>query len=297
MTLTAYADLSVIPVSFDFCVFLVKAELARRKANAQRLHVVIVPDQKGPGGFRDKSQFYDQHEARWRLWNICIPACALIGASVTLATDWEQARKLKSEHVFPSDWDRQTLKNRRHLIGDVITACRMGVEIPYFSASAHALRKVCELYGNYRVVTMTLPSTYLPERNADRVAWSKAREYIESCGYRVERIDDVNTALSRGAGYAELNLDLRMAMYQLAALNLQSNNGTASLNWFSGQPWRMFDAGVGGSEAEWRNLFVEQGLPWGESWPWCCPQQRIVYERASLEVIKREFDLWRASSE
>src|SRR3990167_9162329 len=179
--------MSVIPVSFDFCVFLVKAELARRKANVQRLHVVIVPDPKGPGGFRDKSQFYDQHEARWRLWNICIPACSLIGASVTLATDWDQAKKLKTEHVFPHDWDRQTLKDRRHLIGDVITASRAGVEIPRFSASPYARTKVKEVYGGRKVVTMTLRNTYLKERNSDPTAWSRAREYIESQGYEIGR--------------------------------------------------------------------------------------------------------------
>ena len=294
MTLTAYADLSVIPVSFDFCVFLIKSELARRKANAKRLHVVIVPSEKDASGFRDKSQFYDAHEARWRLHNICVPACALIGATVTLATGWEQARKLKTEHVFPHDWDHQSLKERRHLIGDVITAAKSGVEIPRFNASVHARRKVREVFGGRSVVTMTMRHTYLKERNSDRAAWEAARQNIESRGYAVYKLEDVSVALSRGVGYGELNLELRMAMYQEAVLNLQSNNGTASLCWFSDKPYAMFGAGVPADE--WAGLFVRQGLPLGESWPWAGPKQKIVYKPATFEALKEAFDDWASAT-
>lgn len=289
MTLTAFYDLAVGPVSFDFVVFLVKAEIARSNAGADRLHVVIVPCD-GPGGFRDKSQFYDQHEARWRLYNICMPACALLNATITLATDWDQARRLKTEAIFPPDWDRQTLKDRRHLVGDIITASQAGVAIPRLSASEHARRKVRQVYAGQRIVTMTVRDTYLKERNSDMLAWGDAALHIARRGLKVRWLFDVDRALSYGEGYGELNLDIRMAMYQEAALNLQANNGAASLCWFGEKPYVMFGAGI--PPEEWHGLFVKQGLPLGESWPWAKHGQRLSYKPATADNLIEAFEEW-----
>jgi hypothetical protein len=294
--LTAYYDLAVGPVSFDFVVFAIKAEMARRRAKFDRLHMVIVPFARGVAGmFRDKTALYDEHEMRFRLWNICIPACALLGASVTLATDWEQAKKLVTMAPFPPDWDRQTLKDRRHLIGGVINASKDGEPVPMLQASEHARRKVKEAYAKLErpMVTMTLRSTYLRERNSDRGAWDRAARHIEARGYGVALLEDTGVALSNGMGYGELNLDVRMACYQEAALNLQANNGAASLCWFSDRPYRMFGAGVPADE--WDGLFVKQGLPYGETWPWASPGQKIVYGPTTVEQIVAEFEEWRGA--
>ncbi len=310
--LTAFYDLAVGPVSFDFVVFLMKAEIARRAAGADRLHMVIVPDPNGPGGFRDKRPFFDEHEARWRLWNICVPACALIGAGVTVAADWRQAKMLQGaaedgplrrafvapegDSVFPEDWGIQTLKNRRHLVGDLITQARSGVAIPRLHASEHARRNVRRVFGigGKPVVTMTLRNTYLPERNSDPEAWNKAAEHIRSRGFTVLKMFDTSSALSAGVGYGELNLDIRMACYQEAALNLQANNGAASLCWFSEKPYRMFNAGI--PAEDWDGLFVKQGLPLGTSWPWGSAQQKLIYGPTSAEQIVAEFEQWKEAA-
>ncbi len=294
MSFTAFYDLAVGPVSFDFVVFLIKADMARRRANAKRLHVVIVPQVDGVGGmFRDKTNLYDVHEMHWRLWNICIPACQLIGASVTLATGWDQAKRVHAGKFWPPDWDRQTLKDRRHLIGDVIAWARAGEPVPSLRASEHARRKTRDMFkamSSRPVVTMTTRSTYLPERNSDPAAWEFAAQYIEERGFKVLMLKDVSVALATGKGYGEFNLDLRMGCYQEAALNLQANNGAASLCWFSEKPYRMFGAGV--PAQEWDGLFVKQGLPLGATWPWAASGQRIVYGPTTAEQIVAEFDSW-----
>lgn len=299
MTLTAFYDLAVGPVSYDFIVFLIKAEIERLRIGADRMHVVIVPMPDGVGGmFRPKPQ-YDLSEAQWRLWNILIPAPQLFGATVTLATDWLQARRIASEKswkCWPPDWDSQTLKNRRHLIGGVIQSAIAGVTIPTLSASDRARQEVRKWYKarGKPVVTMTLRNTYLPERNSDLEAWKAAAGYIESKGYSVVLLEDTSIALSYGRGYGELNLDLRMACYQEAELNLQANNGAASLCWFSDRPYLMFGAGV--PESEWKGLFVDQGLPLGESWPWALGSQRLIYGKETAEQIIAEFDRWASAT-
>lgn len=290
--LTAYYDLAVGPVSFDFVVFAIKAEMAREKAKADKLHLIIVPFERGVAGmFRDKTAFYDEHEMRWRLWNICVPAAQLLDAHVTLAPDWTQAKRL-AQVCWPSDWDRQTLKDRRHLVGDVITWNRGGAPVPELLPSMHAGRKVEEAFKRLGkpVVTMTLRSTYLKERNSDLGAWDRARRHIESKGYAVVILQDTDVALSQGNGYGELNLDVRMACYDKAALNLQANNGAASLCWFGTAPYRMFGAGV--PAEEWNGLFVKQGLPLGTTWPWAKPGQKLVYGPTSADQIIAEFDQW-----
>lgn len=295
--LTAFYDLAVGPVSFDFVVFSLKAELQRRINGRDKLHIVIVPFERGVGGmFRDKTALYDEPEMRWRLWNICIPAAQLLGASVTLATSWAQAKQLARDGaaagVWPPEWDRQTLKDRRHLVGDLITAARGGREIPMLQASAHARRKVKQAFSKTGkpVVTVTLRNTYLRERNSDRAEWQRACRHIESRGFTAAILEDTSTALSQGFGYGELNLDIRMACYQEAALNLQANNGAASLCWFSDRPYRMFGAGV--PAEEWDGLFVKQGLPLYTTWPWAKPQQKLVYGQPSTEQIIAEFEAW-----
>lgn len=288
-TLTAFLDLAVCPVSYDAVVFMVKAEMERRRIGAERMHVVIV------GEVRKKPQ-YDEHEAHWRLWNIVIPACQLFNATVTLAADWLQAKRIASDKewkCWPPDWDHQTLKDRRHLIGDVIAAANMGVEIPRVQASEHARRKVRDWWGDSPVVTMTLRNTYLWQRNTDAAAWGAACRHITERGYRVEILQDTDTALCSGHGYGEFNLDLRASCYAEAALNLQANNGAASLCWFGLTPYVMFGAGVPGEE--WRGLFVEQGLPLGKSWPWAGVNQKICYGVPTSKQIINEFEEWRTS--
>ena len=287
-TLTAFYDLAVGPVSFDIIPFLVQAEIERRNVGAERMHVVLV------GDVRKKPQ-YDSAEASWRLWNICLPAPRLFGATVTLAADWLQAKRLASEKSWkqwPPDWDHQNLEHRWHLIGGVIDAANRGTKIPLLKASEAARRAVNDWFNAVRrpVVTMTLRNTYLKERNANRQDWMSAARHIESRGFHVVLMEDTGDAMRQGRGYGELNLDLRMACYQEANLNLQANNGTASLCWFSERPYRMFSASV--PEEEWHGLFVRQGLPLGASWPWALPEQRLIYGPTSRDQIVQEFETW-----
>ena len=288
-TLVAFYDLAVGPTSFDFVVFGVQAELERRGSGADRLHFVFVPDAKHYT--RPKPAIYSQEEAVWRLHQICLPACALLGASFSLEPDRETIDVVGPKYRWPEDWDRQTLKNRHHLVGGVIRAAKAGERIPTLSASAFARKKVRDLFARIGlpIVTMTKRKTYLGGRNSDDSTWAAAARYISASGCYPWILEDTNVALTEGSGFGEINLDLRMAILQEADFNLQANNGAASLCWFSEKPYRMFGAG----DEHWHGLFVEQGLPLGESWPWARAQQKLCYGKETLGSIIAEFDSWR----
>ena len=70
-SLTAFYDLEVSPVSFDFAVFLVLAENFRKRLDCKTLRIVIVPGANS--GFRNENSGYDIDNKKWRLQNILIP--------------------------------------------------------------------------------------------------------------------------------------------------------------------------------------------------------------------------------
>lgn len=290
-TLTAFLDLAVCPVSYDAIVFIEQAAMEARKVGAERLYLCVV------GEPRKKPQ-YDSAEAAWRLWNIVLPAANLFGARVMLAADWLQAERVASTKGWknwPEDWRTQSLAKRRHLVGGVIRRHAAGEPIVRPRASDHARRKVAALFGQNKIVTMTVRRTaYLDERNTDGLAFGTAATEIRKHGFSVWTIRDVDAALSCGEGFGEFSLDLRMAMYELADFNIVANCGPASLLWFSDRPYVMCDAGV--VEDEWKGLFVDQGLPLGANWPWALPHQTLAYGRTKAEQIIEAFEAWRSTA-
>lgn len=297
-TLCAFYDLKIGPVSFDVVPFLIRARMAAQDAGCDRLHVVIVPDERGLGGmFRDKSHLYDAHEMDWRLWNLVIPACRLAGASVTLADSWEQAKRLRTEHVFPSDWDRQTLQDKAYLPRPIVDAARQGRKIPRLKASEHARRKIEKQYrdraGPLGVVTLTYRNTYEPERNTNRAIWDEVLLRVIARGFGVVAIVDTDEALNTGAGQPSINLDLRMAWYERADLNLIGNGGPVVTLFFSEAAYTLF--GAAQPLKSWRKFWeahIGLDVGAGEQLPWARDDQRLVYEPPSVEAMMREFEGW-----
>lgn len=288
-TLTAFYDLAVGPVSYDFIPFLIRAKMAAEDAGCGRLHVVIVPDPKGVGGmFRDKTNLYDAHEMQWRLWNLIIPACQFAGATVTLATDFAQAARLVTQDVFPANWNAQSLKHKEYLVRPIVEAAREGRVIPRLHAPEHAKRAVKHWMSTSgrKLATITLRNTYEPGRNADRQAYAEIATALENNLYRVIRIEDTADELRNGKGYAGINLDLRMACYELASVNVIGNNGPAQLLWFSDAPFIEFECAM--PFKDWRQFWVDHigmDVDAGEQLPWARPDQRFIYAAPSADLI------------
>jgi hypothetical protein len=113
-------------------------------------------------------------------------------------------------------------------------------------------------------------------------------------GYAVVRLEDSNVALAQGKGYAELDPDLRLALYERAAMNFIGNNGPQELLKFSSAPYRIVGVALtDGWKDHFRRYFAMQP---GEQLPWASPDQRLVYERDSAEVLLREFMNWASAT-
>lgn len=291
MIFTAFYDLIFGPVSYDFVTWLVRA---KKEAGDRALHVVIVPYEEGLGGFSRHWGKHDEHAARWRLWHIVVASCPLVDATVTVAANRRQAELLQSDEPEWSDnvWAPE---GKAHFMGPLIEAARKGAEIPKLCATEAARRYVAGWLQDTMnpVVTLTLRNQDTdPDRNTDRKVWGEFAAHLRSRAYEVIVLDDTHVALSAGVRgeYAALDPDLRLALYERAAMNCIGNNGPQELLKFSDAPYLAFgQALTDGWQNHFRKFF---SLEPGEQLPWARPDQRLVYRPDTFEVLKEEFERW-----
>jgi hypothetical protein len=84
-----------------------------------------------------------------------------------------------------------------------------------------------------------------------------------------------------GVGYAELNMDLRLACYRLAQQNIIGNNGPAQILWFSQAPFMEFEAAM--PFKFWRKFWANNGLMVNDQLPWARQDQRLYYQAATAD--------------
>ena len=286
MTRHAVMDLQHVPVSFDAVHWLVHA---RCVVGDGPLHVVIAPKEDGVGGFARDWGKHDEAEARWRLWHIVIPACQMVGATVTLAGTREEAARIAGQSAW---WP----EGKSHLVRHVVDAVRSGAAVPMLKPSEAARRHVGEWLARFErpVVTLTLRrKANDPGRNSDPATWKRFAAWLRDAGYDVVFLADTVEALAAGRGYAELDIDLRLALYEAAHCNVIGANGPIALLFHSGAPF--IRVAMGQPERQWRKHLREHtGLAWGEKLPWLRTDQRMCYRPDTYGVLVEEFTAWRS---
>ena len=285
-TLTAFYDLQHGPVSYDFVTWLIQARLIANREQCDRLHVVIVPYEGGLGGFARHWGEHDEHATYWRLWHIVIASCPLVRASVTVADSREQAGKIYDDG-YPYQWWPD---GKAHFMGPLVDASRKGEPIPKLCATEQAKRYMQESLRGFErpIATLTVRNqTTDTARNSQRAEWDRLSDWLTGRGYDVIRIDDTNRALSQGRGFAELDPDLRLALYERAEVNVIGNNGPQELLKFSNAPYTIFGLALtDGWKEHWRKYFHMEP---GEHVPWARENQKMVYLPDTFENMRACF--------
>lgn len=288
--LTAFCDLVHCPVSFDAVTFMVRAMLERQRRGCSGLHIVVVPNEDGLGGFARNWGGYDEAATRWRLWHIVLATCPLARATVTIAPTREIAKQMPAATQWYPD-------GKAHFMGPLVDAARKKEKIPRFESTDAARQYVAKwLSADPRpLVTMTTRENGPePDRNSNMKAWEQMREHISSKGFRVEVIRDTHVELAQGRGYASLDPDLRLALYERAKMNLIGNNGPQELLKFSNAPYLVFGVAL---TPGWQEHFKRYfNMNPGEQLPWARPDQRLVYRPDSFEVLREEFERWESAT-
>ncbi|MGE5538004.1 MAG: hypothetical protein ACM30I_05270 [Gemmatimonas sp.] len=310
-TLTAFYDLAVSPITFDFVWFLVGADIERRRRGLANVDIVIVP---GPeNGLRREQPDYeaviDPASRRARIFNILLPACALLPFTrgITLAHSRAHADWIASsagESVFPPRYEP---KLPRYLgPAPALDASRGGEQnIAVLRAADSNLdlvrRWLEQRTAGRRVVTITLRDyAYMPARNSDLQAWTAFAHSLDRDRFIPIFIPDTDqclralpAALSPFAVCVEAawNLGFRMALYEQAFVNLGVNNGPMGLCWLNERTryitFKILSETVPQTTRDYMALL---GFDVGKSLPFATPYQKWVWEVDSLAVIQREFD-------
>jgi hypothetical protein len=308
--LYAFYDLAVAPVTFDFLWFLAGAELARRRAGLNGVHVAIVPGTHG--GLRRESPEYearvDAAARRARIQTILLPACALLPSlsGVTLAASRDQAERLAVEAagaVFPYRYE-PALPNYPGPQEPLQAAREEDASIGVLRATEQDLQAVDRLLAargcTGRIVTITLRSYgYTPERNSNLTAWAAFARSLDPARFSVVFVPDQERCMEPAPealrGFlvlpeAALVLGLRMALHERAYLNLGVNNGPMGLCWLNERTryitFKILSDAAPNPSADYMKFL---GFEIGRSLPFATPWQRWVWEEDELPIIEQAF--------
>lgn len=285
-----FYDLRFGPVSFDFATWLTWARM-QAASRDEPLHVVIVPDEDGLGGFARHWGGHDEAATRWRLWHIVLPLCQLGGATVTLAPDRAFAERLRDAEA--STW---WPSGKAHFMRPIVEAARAGVAVPRLKASEQARHYTADhdLGRTRRIVTLTLRNQPRdPSRNSDDKAWKAFADWLLGRGFAPVIISDADEALRAGAAWLAIaDLDLRLALYERAHCNLIGHNGPTVLLWLSEvAPFVEMGCGLPAEpyRAHWE---THLGLLPGGQLPWAGPKQRLVWQPDGFDALVAAFEAW-----
>lgn len=305
-SLTAFFDLQVCPITFDFVVFAALAEMERVRRDCATIHYVIVPGDKD--GFREDDLAYDLSQKQWRILNVVLPGCWLFGGhvSVSVCANRDEALRIEERSAGPIFPEAYSVHRP---VGDflwsgVTAAAACGEPIPHVRPSAQATDYMTTWLATQvngrRPVTITLrESSHGVVRNSniqDWIAFARTLDTDTYCPIFVrdtERfgeppLDELKDFLLCEA--ASLHIDLRVALYEQSWLNLVIPNGPGVLGMLSGKiRFIMFkmitEEFANTSSAHTQSL----GFKIGGQIPHATPFQRLVWAPDKIEVIRREF--------
>lgn len=230
--LTAVYDLAVSPPTFEVLSFLAQAELARRAGGHEAMAVVFQP---GPaGGFRADALPPDVPAREGMLWRICVAAARMV-PSVREVRVLRDRAELRGP-VFPAGW--AATRPVAHY------GPAYQVNGPDVFRASESARRAVTLRLPRRFATITLrQASYWPSRNSNLPAWREAARWLDQRSIAPVWIPDAEGAAPAGVNAFEAaayDLDLRLAAYEAAVVNLGVTNGPMALLHFTRLPHLIF---------------------------------------------------------
>jgi len=314
--LYAIYDLGKAPITFDVMNAFAFAHLHTERFGFAGYHMIFV---LGEGdGYRNltpKDKALDRAEKSWRLRQVLTVHTAIarrcVGSSV-FESRVELDRLLKTldpAQIFPPDYtvDRPT---QMFMLAPYFDLTPTHAEMNVFVPTDAALRKVdawLERHApNRRPVVLTLRNAGVEiHRNARVEDWVQAAYTMRALGYDPIIVPD--TDLATAGLDADLfpglprytigavNLELRVALFRRAYLNMADNGGPAFLNFFmAGSTMLCFLPvdklpGVVAQNGGIDQMAQLLGVATGDSFPNATPTCRFVWEPDRFENILYEF--------
>ncbi len=285
---SAFYDFAVSPYSFDFAQFLLCA-----KANGCD-EIVIVPGERmvpdGNGGMVE-FQKCTPGEQEYRMNNLLLGLCP----DAILCQTRGEAKTLWHDECFPEGYTVDT-PVQSHTMGAVMKA---GKIFPFVASAEKIAEAEKDGWKKENMAVITIRQSRIkPGRNSNIAEWIRAADWLRLQGFTPVFVPDTDQPKMAFGNHlscekAALDVQYRLALYDLAALNLGVNNGPMALNLYSRRPMIYFKPitiDYKESSAEyWKN----SGLPPGSQPPWFGGTQRIIWDGAdTFAVIEGAVSRW-----
>ena len=292
-------DANKLPISFDICWALAWAELQCRRLNEKYFNVVIVNPVEAFAHAKPKGDpdYVSRDELMWRVHQILVPL-AFMYSSVSCVCS--VSRENQAERSGPRIVDAARFlwpPSLQQMYRDVL---QEGFVPSGFSAPAGARSGVRDLLSGQS--TRNLVSITIREskggrvRNSDIGQWNRFSEKIAAEGFIPVFIPDTDRWFekSRFAGLVlpavALNMWLRVALYEISALNMFVSSGPAAICSLSPNiPYLIFKILADGERLSSKEVVTELGFRVGESPSFAAGNQKWVWEDDRFDVLCREF--------
>jgi hypothetical protein len=302
-------DLAVAPITFDFISYLAAAELSRRRKQLAHLDVVFVAGHHE--GLRKELPEYeaqiDLASRSWRVRNMLVPALTLLPSvrSYALCASRAQAKRLVAgaEHrIYPLGYrvelPCQPAKAALH------NMAREGDRVWPMLRASEAARRYVKSYldkvaGERRPLVISLRNYgFGPRRNSRTADWIAFADRCDKTRFVPIFVPDMETVMTLeptdlGGHPACLaacwNVEIRMALYEAAWLNMGVMNGPLELCWLNENARYLIFIQMGADANNSVDALLENGHNIGGDLDFATPCQRMVWEADELANIETAF--------
>ena len=305
-TLYAFYDLEILPLTYDVATFLALANLERKRLGLARLHVVVVPAHERRESLVDRgwpaAEFADQ-----RLLGILLPVLRLADAcrGHTLCATRAEASAWRfdvAEHVFPAAYTPTfpLAPDFKGIWSEALTRDKM---FPLLRAGKAELAAVAgalrSRIGEKAPVVISLRElTFVPQRNSNIASWVAFADRLDPDRFAAVFVRDTERAfeppppgLDRHVTFeaASWNAALRMALYELAYLNLAIMHGSMELCWYNVACRYVAFMPLGTAPQTSPEFLASRDFRIGQSLPFAKPWQRLAWTPDEASNVELEF--------
>lgn len=303
--LVATYDLESCPLSYDIAFFIQAAEVTRQNLGCESISLTILAPldiDNQAGVSKEVYSVVDGRAREFRINNICLQMGQLMPTIGSVTVKYRNSRDITQEihGVSVSEYPIGKPAHNEHykLLN------QYSEQVTGFSASIEAHRIVNKWLKRFsagrKVICISLRQYKVDiERNSNIWEWAKFAEFLDKREYAVVVVPDTDhladfyeSPLSVYPAFepACFLIDLRMALYELAYLNMFVSNGPAyAATLFKKINYLMFKITHPDVLLASPDVLKWLGYKIGGSPKYATPFQRWVWESDTADVLYREF--------
>jgi hypothetical protein len=304
--LYAIFDLEIAPVTYNIVEFLIDAEYESKIQNKEGFIVVFVPlFNKTEDIYDEYSQVFDSESKQWRFNNIVLAATSLSKSCkgfCALSIRKKSIEFVKNKNTYPKYYDG---KNLRYIdIAKFYRKLNKPNMVRGLSASVEGVRYIKKwmhvngINGDIVVITVR-ESDYDKTRNNKHSEWLQFANYLKKNNYCPVIVPDTDNSFMANQIYPEIlifnecawNMELRMALYELAYINFFLPNGPLVLcAWNSNCNYIAMNMLPEGSPVTTKESYEKIGYKIGENYKFAHNGQRLIFKDDTFKNILQEFN-------